>query len=1035
MAFVKVVRRGMLPQEWAHLRYGWIKRGIIKKKYEITELEIKDALQTGENTYEELTPYRPLKRGDLYFSPDGTVFIRGRGVVPMSLRNEKAKAWFYLQTAAEMIVKINGHYAGGLDPNRDRILLGPWLEAGKWEFTFEIEGYNRSKPDDERNLDTMDLRGCRQIFEGAYVAELEEGLLSLYYDLTLLLDIADCENFHEEYRKMVIRELNHALDLVDYDSFAGAEEASAYIEEHIYRNRNFGGTGTVALVGHSHLDIAYYWRRIHAVQKNARTILIQMRLMDRYPDFKYAHTQPYVYELLEKYYPELFAELKEKIKQGSFEPVGAMYVEPDCNIPAAESLIRQCLYGQHYYRKAFGITVDNAWLPDVFGNSWILPQILKKSGVEYFVSNKMSTWNDTNRFPHNHFLWKGIDGSEVYACVPPTHFITWNMPSQIQENWEAYQEKETGGQTLSMFGYGDGGSGATEEMLELMARFDKLSVMPKTQHMGADEFLHRNLKDNQKLETWDGELYLEMHRGTFTTKSDLKAYNRRLEFMLRDTELLSLLRMRQGKDYPQEELNRCYKMLLLNQFHDILPGSHIHPVYEDAMKDYCRLEEHLQALLSQEGDSYFNTLNWKREGILFFPNEKGGFVRKGERGYFDMPDRGARSGGEPGSVLEGDGGREADASWLGISWSKTCQKETSIREHAWREGASLCVETPFYRIRFGEDGSIESLYDKRMEREWAAGGFNKLHLYQDMPGIYDAWDILPGYKDVEFPFTVEKALHLTFADGQAAQFTALLGTPEGRSAWRVILRLFKEDPGIEVEHVVDWNEKHRLVKAEFTCNVLSRELMCDTSAGYIRRETHKNTSWQKARYEVCHHKWCDFGEKDGGIAVINEGKYGLGVEEKGFSLSLLRSTIRPDILSDLGHHDFCYLILPHKKDAVEAGINRRAFEYNVPLVRTPEKGLGFDFAPLYLQAAKLSEDRKFVVFRLSEQDGLRGKMKLPFRAVLMNMLEDVQGEAQEIAYGPFEILTVGMRVEDFLAGEASAEPCSGWIKEKRAVGV
>ena len=297
-----------------------------------------------------------------------------------------------------------------------------------------------------------------------------------------------------------------------------------------------------------------------------------------------------------------------------------MYVEPDCNIPAAESLIRQCLYGQHYYRKAFGITVDNAWLPDVFGNSWILPQILKKSGVDYFVSNKMSTWNDTNRFPHNHFLWKGIDGSEVYACVPPTHFITWNMPSQIQENWEAYQEKETGGQTLSMFGYGDGGSGATEEMLELMARFDKLSVMPKTQHMGAGEFLHRNLKDNQKLETWDGELYLEMHRGTFTTKSDLKAYNRRLEFMLRDAELLSLLRMRQGKDYPQEELNQCYKMLLLNQFHDILPGSHIHPVYEDAMKDYRGLEEHLQALLSQEGDSYFNTLNWKREGILFFAN-------------------------------------------------------------------------------------------------------------------------------------------------------------------------------------------------------------------------------------------------------------------------------------------------------------------------------------------------------------------------------------------------------------------------------
>lgn len=997
MAFVKVVRRGMLPEEWADLRYGWIKRGIIKEKYEITELEIRDALQVGENTYEERSGFRPLRKGDMYFSPDGTVFLRGRGRVPAPLRKEKTKAWFYLQTAAEMIVKINGHYAGGLDPNRDRIWLNPWLDEGKWEFTFEIEGYNRSKPDDERNLDTMNLRGCRQIFDGAYVAEVNEELEALYYDLTLLLDVAGCESFDEQYRKMVVRELNHALDLVDYESFAGAEAAIRYIEGHIYGNKDFGGSGSVALVGHSHLDIAYYWRRIHAVQKNARTILIQMRLMDQYPDFKYVHTQPYVYELLEKYYPELFEELKEKIKQGSFEPAGAMYVEPDCNIPAAESLIRQCLYGQHYYKEAFGITVDNAWLPDVFGNSWILPQILKKSGVDYFVSNKMSTWNDTNRFPHNHFRWKGIDGSQVYACVPPTHFITWNMPSQIQENWDAYQEKETGGATLSMYGYGDGGSGATQEMLELMARFDKLSIMPKTRSVGAKEFLRQNLRDNPKLETWDGELYLEMHRGTFTTKSNLKAMNRRLEFMLRNAELLSVLRMRQGRAYPKEELKECYKLLLLNQFHDILPGSHIHPVYEDAMNDYRELERRLSALLSEEGDTYFNTLNWERQGITFFPDEKGGFVRNGERGRFSLPDG---AGVLRGELCEREKpkaqalGKETDTSWL---------KE---------EG--LCVETPFYRLRFGADGSIESLYDKSMEREWAAGGFNKLHLYQDMPGIYDAWDILPGYKDVEFSFAVKEALHLIFADAEAAEFSALLGTPGDCSSWRVIIRLFREDPGIEVEHVTDWKEKHRMVKAEFACNVLSRELVCDTSAGYIRRETHKNTSWQKARFEVCHHKWCDFSEKGGGVAVINQGKYGLGVEENGFSLSLLRATIRPDILSDLGRHDFCYLILPHKGEAVEAGINRRAYEYNVPLVRTRAKGFGFDFDPLYLQAAKLSEDGNYVVLRLSEQDGLRGRIRLPFEGVLMNMLEDVEREAQELAYGPFEILTVGMRVKDFL---------------------
>jgi len=982
MAFVKVIRRSMRPEEWTDLRFVWLKRGIAKKKYEITDLSVRDAHQIGEQEYEFLDDgYRPLKKDDMYFTPDGTVFIKGHVTIPDDFVGEEL--WFSLHTTAEMIVKINGKYAGGIDPNRERIPLNPWLIPGSREIDIEIEAYNRSKPDDERNPDTMDSRGCRQIFDGAYLIVLNKPVLSLVYDMTLLLDIASSPQFDEDYRAYLNKELNNALNLVDFDTYEGAQDALDYIEKKIYQNTDFHSSGNVALVGHSHLDIAYYWRRIHVVQKNARTILIQMRLMDQYPDFKYAHTQPYTYEMLQKHYPVLFEELKEKIKSGQFEPVGAMYVEPDCNIPNAESLIRQCLYGQSYYRKEFGITVDNAWLPDVFGNSWILPQILKKCGVDYFVSNKMSTWNDTNRFPHNNFMWKGIDGTKVYACVPPTHFITWNMPSQIQENWNAYQDKEVGGQTLSMFGYGDGGSGATEEMIELMHRFDKLSIMPKTEHVRADEFLHRNLKDNQALSTWDGELYLEMHRGTFTTKSNLKTINRKLETALRNAELLSVLRMLDGQAYPADELRECYKLLLLNQFHDILPGSHINPVYEDAMKDYAELTERVEKILGS-GSAYFNTLNWERENVTFIPDENGTFVRKGEKGYFAYPQAKALHNAVIPPVSEGD------SSWICVS-----------------DGT---LETPIYRIAFTSDGSFTSLYDKRFDREWADGALNKLHLYQDCPGLYDAWDILPNYKEVEYSLEVKKPLALSSADATAAELRAVLATPGEKSTIEMIIRLFKDSPFIEVELIADWQEKHRLLKAGFGCNVLSRELVCDTSAGYIKRETHTNTSWQKARFEVCQHKWCDFAETTGGIALINENKYGLGPEENGMSLSLLRSTIRPDILSDMGHHDFCYVILPHAGNAVEAGINRKALEYNTPLIKAdvqiPQNASGWDFGGLYLQAVKLSEDGRSIVLRLSEQDGKRGTCKLPKKAVTMNMLEDADGETDIIHYAPFELITI-----------------------------
>lgn len=974
MAHIKVVRRSMRPEEWTDLRFGWLKRYIYSSKWEITNLMIRDARQISEMEFEYYSDdYRPLNKGDMYFTPDGTAFIKADVDIPKELQGKEL--WFSLKTAAEICVKINGKYVGGVDPNRERMLLSPYIDDKK-TLHFDMMGYNRSKPDDERNPESLSVRGCRQIFEGAYICTVNHKVQNLVWDFELLLDIAKSELFNEDYRNFLNKELNNAMNLIDFDSdeLDGIDECQKYLDDVVFANDNYKGNGDVALIAHSHLDIAYYWRRIHAVQKNLRTVLIQLRLMDKYPDFKYTHTQPYVYETLEKYYPDVFEELKEKVKNGQFEPVGAMYVEPDCNIPTAESLVRQCLYGQQTYKRMFGKTVNNAWLPDVFGNSWILPQILKKSGVDYFVSNKMSTWNDTNRFPHNNFIWKGIDGTDVLACVPPTHFITWNMPSQIQENWEAYIDKDSGGQTMNMFGYGDGGSGCTEEMIELMHRFDKLSIMPKCEHMGGQEFLEKNLKNNKELQTWDGELYLEMHRGTFTTKSEMKRANRRLEYKLRDAEMLSVLR---GEDNRQA-ITSAYKKLLINQFHDILPGSHIHPVYEDAMKDYSDIEKCVDGIIGT-GSKYFNTLNFTRDALTFVPNEKGTSTRYGVRGNWIIPNIPALSS----SSLRAT---KFNGEWLNCNGNN--------------------IETPFYKAVLNDDGSIASLIDKKQDRQWVDGDFNKLKIYTDHPGNYDAWDILPNYKDKQIEINVKEKLALAELDGECATFKTVLSTE--KSTWTMLIRFFRRSCGIEVENIVDWNEKHKLAKAEFDCNVLTRKALCDTSAGFIERDTHKNTTWQQARFETCHHKWADLSETDGGIAIINDGKYGIGFDENTMSLSLLRATIRPDVTSDMGQHNFCYMIYPHNKNAVDANINKIAFQFNEQLVKADVQYSGDTFEPLYLQAMKQSEDGSMTVIRLSEQDGKRGKIKLSKPVKLLDMLENEIGKTDVIEYKPFEIITLGV---------------------------
>lgn len=984
MAHVKVIRRSMLPDEWTRIRIGWLKKRLIVKRTEITGWTVREGRQTGENSYTmyDKTP-RPLQRGDEYFTPDGTAFLHAEAQVPEGMREEK-NLRLMLTTAGEMLVRVNGCLQGGIDPNRETLLL-PHSKDG--HYVFDIEGYNRSKPDDDRNEDTMRFKGCRQIFQGGWFAVEDEDAVALYQDAALFYDIIQGGEFDEDYTALVSDRLYHAMSIIDRDPENGIREAREYIARELYGNALYRGSGRVALVAHSHLDIAYYWRRIHAVQKNARTCLIQLELMDRYPSLIYTHTQAFLFESLEKYYPELFERVAEKVRSGQFEPAGGMYVESDCNIPAAESLIRQFLYGQHYFRDRFGKTCGNCWLPDVFGTSAVLPQILKKSGIRYYVSNKMSTWNDTNRFPHNNFIWRGLDGSEVYACVPPTHFITAATPTEIMQNWNAYQDKNSGAATLCMYGYGDGGSGVTESMLRTIERLEKVSAMPQITVTGGQDYLEGNLNGTKDLAVWDGELYLEMHRGTFTTKSDLKRQNRQLEILLRDTELACALNWIRTGAYPSETLREAWKTLLVNQFHDILPGSHIHPVFEDAMADYAEIRKTCESLNTPDKGTLYNTLNFARTLPVFVQDPDGRTSHLGVSGRFVR-------GGMPALDSVREEAPRTDTDWIRISELP---------------GGFLDVETDTLRAVVEPDGSISSLLD-RQGREYTDGAFNKLRLFRDVPGNYDAWDILATYPEVELPLRLVKPAAVVFRDGETTAITCELETE--RSRFVRTLRFFRGVCVIETEHHADWHEDHVLARAEFNCAVRTPYAQCDTGAGFITRETNRNTSWQQARFEVCQHKWCDLSETNGGVAVINDGKYGVGIHDRQISLSLLRATCRPDLLSDKGMHDFGYLIVPHTGNAQEAGINRMALEYNTPLLQAPLPKLCLpETGSLFLQCMKQSEDGKKLILRFTEQDGCRGSVHFPWPVTVTNLLEDAERETDELRYGPFEMLTVAVDPE------------------------
>ncbi|MBS6196417.1 MAG: alpha-mannosidase [Clostridiales bacterium] len=754
----------------------------------------------------------------------------------------------------------------------------------------------------------------------------------------------------------------------------------------------------VKCVGHTHIDVAWLWRLKHTHEKISRSFSTVLRLMEMFPEYIFLQTQPQLYEYIKKDFPEIYEKIKERVAEGRWEADGAMWVEADCNLTSGESLTRQILIGSKFIKDEFGKDVEYLWLPDVFGYSWALPQILKKSGIDMFMTTKIS-WNQYNRMPHDTFKWKGIDGSEVLThfittpepwSEPGSWFYTYNgrlMPKIVKGVWDAYSEKEMNKELLISYGFGDGGGGVNRDMLEMRRRIDRIPGMPSLKTSTAGEYF-RNLKEtvkntDQYVNTWDGELYLEYHRGTYTSQGYNKRMNRKMELLYRRAEWLTVM---QGllagslEEAEQERLTEGWKMILTNQFHDIIPGSSIHDVYEDCHKDYGvieniagQVEEDFVKHAMEEAEhvwTVWNTSAWNRDELIAVPCEQEGYFtdEKGSRLAVQKTDKGVYVKAEE---IPAMGHKE-----IRFHAAQILAEETNGFTISGRE-----IETPFYQITLNRYGQISRLYDKNFDREVLAEGErgNVLQMFEDKPLDNDAWDIDIFYQQKMREITELTAFEVT--ECGPLKLTIHMEWSYMKSTIAQDMSLYADSRRIDFKTDVDFHERQQLLKAAFPVDIRSTYGTYDVQYGNVRRPNHWNTSWDQARFESVAHRFADLSERNYGVSILNDCKYGHDIKDNVLRITLLRSGLQPDHLQDQGTHRFTYALLPHGGDFVEGRVVQEAGLLNDPAkvcagrTKVPFTSfMTFDNDQVELDAVKKSEDGKYIVVRFHEFAGSAQKV-------------------------------------------------------------
>ncbi|MFP5327820.1 MAG: alpha-mannosidase, partial [Acidimicrobiia bacterium] len=752
-----------------------------------------------------------------------------------------------------------------------------------------------------------------------HLAVVEEEVDALWHDWTLLCELYDALPSGEAQAAQILHGLDQAANVLSGGGVVERAGAARAVLRPLLERPASASAHTFAAVGNAHIDTAWLWPLRETERKVARTFATALDLMEDFPEYRFAASQAQQLAWVRDKYPELFEGIRKRVADGRFEVVGSMWVEADCNVPSGESLVRQITHGRRFYQEEFGVETRSLWLPDVFGYAAALPQILAQSGIRWFLTQKMS-WNQVNRFPHHTFWWEGIDGTRVFTHFPPADTYNGDFSvAQLIHGARNFSEKATCDRSMYLFGFGDGGGGPTAEMLERARRVADLEGVPRVELTGAEQAFELLEADASSagapLPVWVGELYLEMHRGTYTTHAEVKRANRKLELALRDAELWSVAASDvAGSAYPAEELDAAWKTLLLHQFHDIIPGSSIRWVYEDTARDHAAVAEVTDRL------------------IVAALSAVAGSGGSGEVLVANPLSRARRE------VIDIDGSA-AFASAPACGWEVQPVLRDLPGDVAPVIVGERFMENGLLRVEWDEDGLLTSLVHLPSGREAVAPGerLNVLQVHDDRPNVYDAWDIDAVAYDTITELTGAESVEVVESTPMRGSVRVIRRL--GASTIDQTMRLAAGSPRLEFHSVVDWQESHTLLKVAFPLDVHTHRASFEIQYGHVERPTHRNTSWDEARFEVCAHTWADLSEQGFGVALLNDCKYGHDVNGNVMRLTLLRSSTHPDPVADKGRHEFAYALFPHEGDAATGGVIAEAHAFNSPL-RTVPAGTG-----------------------------------------------------------------------------------------------